>query len=444
MILLWNESYVRMGLVILGSYFLCISLMQVLLQALSYRRHQRRVRHSKDELPSLTLLVPARNEENVVVESLSRSLQLPLKRFDIIVVENASTDRTYQLLNEMFQMRAEGNGIYRSITHPQLRMIRSEIPGKALALNLALPFVTTDVVATMDADTIPEIAGIESLLREFQARPDVMALGGIVRVMDPDNISERKAAVPRGHGYAIQSLEYLRAFSGERLGWGLLKGNIYMSGACALFRTIHLRSHGGFQIDSVTEDLETSLELVKCAPKDHHPIDIVPAEVAWTQVPHNLSGLFHQRRRWQAGLWQCLWKYRGLFLNSKRGIVGFLAMPYILLVEGIGPLMELAAYILIAVALYCEFLEPMPVIIVTLIGLTLSGLLTIWAASVENRYIPEDADWPLIKVFLLSFPLNLIHRPIVNLVRVDATLRWPWMRSWGAIQRKELVKTLPA
>ena len=72
MILLWDEHLARISLTLLGTYFLIISLMQVLLQALSYRRHQRRLRASTEELPSLTLLVPARNEEHVVVEALSR------------------------------------------------------------------------------------------------------------------------------------------------------------------------------------------------------------------------------------------------------------------------------------------------------------------------------------------------------------------------------------
>jgi|GEM_PF-3265645 len=440
MILLWDEHYVRITLSLLGTYFLIISVMQVLLQALSYRRHQRRLRVNNEELPSLTLLVPARNEEHVVVEALSRSLQLPLKKFDVIVVENASTDKTYELLHEMFQLRLE-NGVYRSITHPHLRMVRSKIPGKALALNVALPHVTTEIVATMDADTIPEIHGIEALLREFKARPEVQGLGGIVRVMNPEKPDERRAYPPRKHEYAIQSLEYLRAFSGERLGWGLLKANIYMSGACALFRTSTLRERGGFQIDTVTEDLETSLDLISCADKDQHPIDILPAVVAWTQVPHTLSGLFQQRRRWQAGLLQCLWKFRGLFLSTKRGVTGILAVPYILFTEGLGPVMEFVAYIMIAVALYCEFLEPMPVLIVAGLGLTLSGLLTVWAASVENRYIKNDSAWPLIKVFFLSLPLNLIHRPLVNLVRVEACLRFPWIRSWGVIQRSQLTTT---
>ena len=93
---------------------------------------------NNDELPSLTLLVPARNEEHVVIEALSRSLQLPLKQFDVIVVENASTDQTHKLLQEMFQLRLE-NGIYRSITHPHLRMLRSGIPGKALAPKITGP-----------------------------------------------------------------------------------------------------------------------------------------------------------------------------------------------------------------------------------------------------------------------------------------------------------------
>ncbi|MBY0516667.1 MAG: glycosyltransferase family 2 protein [Bacteriovoracaceae bacterium] len=434
-----DPQLILISLGLIGSYFLIVTLMQVLLQALSYRSYQRSRSQSITDLPTLTLLIPARNEAKVVVEALKRALQLPLKDFQVIVIENASTDQTYTLLHEEFQLKPNGKpNTFYSESHPHLRVIRSAIPGKALALNLALPEVKTDLVATLDADTIPDSNGLIRLLNEFAARPQIEALGGIVRVMDPHSPLQNQKRPPKGWPLAFQSLEYLRAFSGERLGWGLLKANVYMSGACALFRTESLKARGGFQLDTVTEDLETSLELVAKTSGFDHPIDVLPVVVAWTQVPGNLRDLFKQRRRWQAGLCQCLWKYRGLFLNTKKGMTGIVTLPYMLLTESIAPLIEFLALATLSHALYFELIDYQPVILIAAFGLVMSAALTTWTAALENKYLKDQANWSIVKVFILSFPLNICYRPLVNLVRIEATLRFRWFYSWGSIKRVQL------
>jgi cellulose synthase/poly-beta-1,6-N-acetylglucosamine synthase-like glycosyltransferase len=433
-----NDLLILLSL--LGSYFLIISVMQFLLQALSYRRYQKYTNRKSQALPSLTLLIPVRNESEVVVEALNRTLQLPLENFEVIVVENASTDRTYHLLHEIFQLRPNGTpDTFYSILHPRLRVIKSTIPGKARALNSALGQVKTEIVATLDADTIPESDGLIRLLNEFHNRPKLKALGGIVRVMDPSEPDAPKVKAPKSVLYAFQRLEYLRAFSSERLGWGQLKAYIYMSGALALFRTENLKSLGGFQTDSVTEDLETTLALIAGNKDESHPIDILPIVVAWTQVPFNLTSLFNQRRRWQAGLWQCLWKYKSLFFNSSKGLSTTLTMPYVFLTEALAPLAELFAVATVMHALFYQMIDPMPVIVIAIIGLCASGALICWAAVAENRFLKNHTRWSILKVFVISFPMNLIYRPIITLVRIEATLRFPWFKTWKSIKRDEVV-----
>ena len=426
-----DKDLILLTLGLLGGYFLVMTLMQILLQALSYLRFQRQAKTPPHKIPSLTLIIPARNEAEVVVEAINRALQIPLEACEVLVVENASTDKTFHLLSEMFQLRVNGEPhVFRSVLFPKLKILRSPLPGKTNALNLGLAHVTTDIVATLDADTLPQSEGLVKLLSEFALKPELHAIGGVVRVMNRSTTS----AMAQGFLPSLQSLEYLRAFSGERLGWGLLKANIYMAGACALFRTHSLKERGGFQGDTVTEDLETSLDFVKFYSHPSHPIEILPVLVASTQVPHSLGSLIRQRRRWQAGLWQCLWKYRSLFLTG-RGLVGTLTLPYMLLTEALGPFFELMAIATLAHALFYNLIEFQPVLIIAAMGLVMSAILVSWTAMVENRYLKGTDKWPIGAVFFLSFILNIIVRPLINLVRIDASLRFPWIRNWGKVRR---------
>lgn len=424
---------------LIGSYFLSIYLIQIILQTLSIQRFKRYKTKKDVKLPTLTLLIPVRNEAELVVEAINRALQLPLPHFQVIVIENASTDKTYALLHQVFQLRPNGTpDTFYTPLYPNLRVIKSPIAGKAHALNLALPQVQTDIVATLDADTIPESQGLLTVLEEFSLRPNIQAIGGIVRVLNPTSSWAPKVKMPHSFLYALQGLEYLRAFTGERLGWGLLRANIYMSGSCALFRTETLKSKGGFQLSTVTEDLETTLELLKQSLGKPHPIDILPVVVAWTQVPHDLKSLFHQRRRWQAGLCQCLWKYRSLFLNSRSGLIGPFTLPYILFTEVLAPILEFLSLLLLAHALFYDLIDLTPVIMIASLSLILSAFLTSLSAYTENRYLKAQSQWSILKLIFLSLPLNLIYRPILNLYRIEATLRFPWFRHWRSIERKEL------
>jgi cellulose synthase/poly-beta-1,6-N-acetylglucosamine synthase-like glycosyltransferase len=426
-----DPALILLILGLLGSYFLVMSLMQVLLQTLSYLRFQRNHQILKPICPALTLIIPARNEAEVVVEAINRALQIPLAEFEVLVVENASTDKTFHLLQEMFQLRVNGDPqIFRSVLFPKLKVLRSAEAGKTLALNLALAHVKSEIVATLDADTLPELNGLLALLNEFAIRPELQSIGGIIRVMDKNS----QSAMPPRFLPALQSLEYLRAFSGERLGWGLLNANIYTSGACAFYRTQGLKERGGFQGESVTEDLETSLELVKHFSQKNHPIEILPIVVAHTQVPHGIGSLIRQRRRWQAGLWQCLWKYRSLFFQG-RGLVGTLTLPNVVLTEALGPFFEILALATLAHALFYELITLEPVLFISLFGLLLSATLTSWTAMVENRHLKKAKKWSIVKVFILSFLLNLLLRPIINIVRLEASLRFPWIKNWGSIKR---------
>jgi cellulose synthase/poly-beta-1,6-N-acetylglucosamine synthase-like glycosyltransferase len=140
----------------------------------------------------------------------------------------------------------------------------------------------------------------------------------------------------------MQVVEYFRAFLVARIGWDRINSLIVISGAFGLFSRSHVEAVGGWAHGTVGEDVELVTRLHGHLRKNGEPFEVsfVPDPVCWTEAPETISGLARQRRRWQRGLAETLWRHKHMICNPRYGALGMIALPYFVAFELLGVLFE--------------------------------------------------------------------------------------------------------
>lgn len=361
-------------------YFAVLNSFYLVLSVIAFRRLRIYVRALKsldiDDLVSssgglpMSLLVPAYNEAATIVDSVRSLLTLRYANYEVIVINDGSTDATLVRLVAAFDLRRiervatsnvvtqEVRHVYQSRHHPNLLVVDKVNGGKADALNAGLNHSRGVIVGAMDADTLLEPDALARVARPFLEDTSTIAVGGIVRIANGcrieagsvEDIRLPTRALPR-----FQVLEYLRAFLASRVAWDALGATLIISGAFGAFRRSTVEAVGGFDTRSVAEDMELVVRLHRyCRDRGiPYKITFIPDPVAWTEAPETLRQLARQRNRWQRGLAQVIFRHRGMIGRPRYGLPGTVALPYFVVFELLGPIVELlgwAAFIL-AVAL---------------------------------------------------------------------------------------------
>jgi cellulose synthase/poly-beta-1,6-N-acetylglucosamine synthase-like glycosyltransferase len=309
--------------------------------------------------PGVSVLVPAYNEEAVIVESVRSLLSLRYPQHEVVVVSDGSTDRTVEVLADAFDLvpfrKAIRDGIptaavhatYVSRTHPGLVVVDKDNGGRADALNVGVNVARHPYVCVIDADSLLEEDALLKVAKPILDDPQLLAAtGGTVRVANGCRIDHGRVVevrLPKSRLATVQVLEYFRAFLVARVGWSRLNALGIISGAFGLFHRSILEAVGGYWRETVGEDFELTLRLHRYLRERGEPyrIAFVSDPVAWTEVPADLTTLGRQRRRWQRGLWEGLRRHARLIANPRYGIFGLLAMPYFVLFEFLSPIFGL-------------------------------------------------------------------------------------------------------
>lgn len=313
--------------------------------------------------PTVTVLVPAYNEEVTIKESLAGILALTYQNLEVVVVNDGSTDRTEDILvaefdlvevHKVYQASLPTEDIvrlYRSRADPRLVVAEKLNGGKADALNAAINLATGSLVCAVDADTIITPDSLQRLVASFVDDPDVVAAGGSVRLTNggllrgPNGL---QPGFPKQIWAACQVVEYSRAFLIGRLGWNQLGGNLIVSGAFGVFRRDRVVEAGGYLHGSVGEDMELIVRLRRVGHESGQRAKVTfnADPIAWTEAPERLSELQRQRNRWFRGLLDVLTRHRHMMLRPKYGAAGMVALPYFVLVEALAPVIEAIGLIL--------------------------------------------------------------------------------------------------
>jgi len=262
--------------------------------------------------PAVTVLIPAHNEESVIVETVGSVLLSDLEDIHVIVVDDGSTDRTLELLESNF-----GRNHAVEIIHQVNR-------GKASALNHALSHARTDIVVTIDADTEIEPDAIRKLLRHF-SDPTVAAVAGNVKV------GNRSRWLTRW-----QALEYITSQNMEKRAFDLLNCITVVPGALGAWRKKAIEDGGGITADTVAEDADLTIAIRRLGWR----ITYDEEAIAWTEAPETPGALIRQRFRWTFGTLQSFWKHRDTLFRLKYGTLGWIALPNIFIFQIVLPLVS--------------------------------------------------------------------------------------------------------
>jgi cellulose synthase/poly-beta-1,6-N-acetylglucosamine synthase-like glycosyltransferase/spore germination protein YaaH/peptidoglycan/xylan/chitin deacetylase (PgdA/CDA1 family) len=276
--------------------------------------------------PEVSVLIPAYNEEDVIVETVNAALAADYSKKEIVVVNDGSTDRTRELLEAHFG------------TDPRVHILDQPNRGKPAALARALEAATGTIVVTIDADTAIDRKAISKLVRNF-ADPRVGAVAGNVKV------GNRTRWLTRW-----QALEYITSQNMEKRAFDLLNCIPVVPGAVGAWRVEAMQAAGGFSAQTVAEDTDLTIAIRRAGWR----ISYDEEAIGYTQAPETAGALIRQRFRWTFGTLQSVWKHRDTLGRPKYGTLGLVALPNIFLFQLLLPLFSpvIDALFLLSMILY--------------------------------------------------------------------------------------------
>ncbi|HJR15553.1 MAG TPA: glycosyltransferase [Gemmatimonadales bacterium] len=385
-------------------YFLLYSSYTLWLIGLSAVEVRRRVAaHSIEDLDlidegdltkPLTMIVPAFNEEVTIVDSVTRLIQGDYPRFEVVVINDGSSDGTLERLRRAFRLRQTDVPYRPAITTARIRaiyeaavplprevqrliVIDKENGGKADALNAGINASLCPYFVSLDAGSILAERALKEMMRVILGSPGIMAVGGQLAVANGCTVRNGRvvsAGLPARALPRFQIVEYLRSVTSTQTGLGQLDSILILRGACALFEKETVIRAGGYltplldhrvsreyvghRVGAACEDVEIVVRL-HCFVLDklqNRRIAFLPHPVAWTEVPETFESLREQRSRWYRGLREALRYHRAMLWHSRYGRIGFFVLPAFWLFEYYGPLIELSAYLSMLFLLVTELL----------------------------------------------------------------------------------------
>jgi cellulose synthase/poly-beta-1,6-N-acetylglucosamine synthase-like glycosyltransferase len=413
-------------------------------------------RRYADAVPPITLMAPAYNEALTIVQSVGSRLALQYPDVEVLVVNDGSKDDTLKVLIEAFELKPVHRhhhlmapcktirGVYAGARQPRLIVVDKENGGKADALNAALNLARTPIVCSIDADSLLEPDALLRAVRPFVDDPErTVAVGGTVRIANGCQVRAGRVVnvdVPRNPLALLQTVEYLRAFLMARLAWSRIGVLLVISGAFGLFRRQAVLEVGGYTLGTVGEDMELVVKLHKHfrRTRQAYRIDYIAEPVCWTEAPETLSVLGRQRARWHRGALETFARHKDMLFDPRCGRVGFIGLGNVLLVDVLGPIIELLGYLLVPVfvALGLLSLDYLWALLAVTVGFGVAvsvGALALEEAELRRFPTPKS----LLILMAAAVIENFGYRQLNDLWRLRGT--WQYLRgseSWGAMTRK--------
>ena len=263
--------------------------------------------------PRIAVLVPAYNEEKVIVRTVRSVLHSDYENLRVIVIDDGSSDRTFDVAREAYA---------KEIAAGRVTVLTKPNGGKAAALNFALDQIDEEFYVGIDADTVIAADAISKLIPHFEDA-GIGAVAGNAKVGNRVNLWTR-----------WQALEYITSQNFERRALDLFHVVTVVPGAIGAWRTSAVKAAGGYPLNTVAEDADLTMNLLE----QQFKVVYEDRALAFTEAPIDAKGLMRQRFRWSFGILQSVWKHRLAFVRNKA--MGLFALPNILIFQMLLPLVS--------------------------------------------------------------------------------------------------------
>jgi cellulose synthase/poly-beta-1,6-N-acetylglucosamine synthase-like glycosyltransferase/spore germination protein YaaH/peptidoglycan/xylan/chitin deacetylase (PgdA/CDA1 family) len=379
--------------------------------------------------PLVAVLIPAYNEEKVIERTIQGALDSDYPNLRVIVIDDGSKDRTLEIARRAFAAEAAAGRVL-ILTKPN--------GGKAEALNYGLEHIgNAELFVGIDADTIIAPDAITRLVPHF-LNPKVAAVAGNAKVGNRVNLWTR-----------WQALEYITSQNFERRALNTMGAVSVVPGAIGAWRTAAVRAAGGYHVDTVAEDADLTMALLR----NGYRVQYEDLALAFTEAPTSANALMRQRFRWSFGILQAIFKHKGVF--ARKGALGIVALPNILIFQILLPLVSPFIDIMFVVGVIWYFIQKhfhpestdpasfQRLLIFFGAFLVIDFLASSLAFALERRRpeAREDA-WLLSQVWLQRFAYRQVFSLVLFRTLKRAIQGRPF--AWDKLERTAAVKYTPA
>lgn len=406
----------------------------------------------------VSIIVPSFNEEAGIISNVFSLLTLQYPQYEVIVVNDGSTDATEAVMIEHFQMKPikrtvqelletePYTQVFQSEIHPNLLLVTKRNGGKADALNAGINFSKFPYFCSIDGDSILDETSLLRVMKPIiESNKKVIATGGNVRIANGSDVQMGRVNsvhLPSETLVVMQIIEYMRAFFMGRIALSRHNLVLIISGAFSVFSKQEVVEVGGYSRNTVGEDMELVVRLHHEARKNKQDKEIVftPDPVCWTEAPIGFSGLRIQRRRWHQGLTESLWAHKTMLFNPKYGTLGMLSFPYFFLIELLGPIIELSGYLFMLISIFMGDAHLLFALLLAMLFVLYGSIFSMSSVLLEawsQDSFPKIQD--LTRLLILSLTEAFWYRPITLFWRVEGIFAaLIGNRSWGTIERRGL------
>ena len=399
----------------------------------------------------ISIIVPAYNEELTIIDSIESLLNLDYKKFEIVIVNDGSSDKTVEVLVDYYNLAKvhkpyrrlveskDAKAVYENENNIKITLVDKENGGKSDALNMGINICNYPMFLCMDADSIIKKDGLKKIVEPFLEDDNTVAVGGNIKVSNGMVIKDSEVVSSEGKTKFIvkmQKIEYLRVFLNSRVSLNGINGNLIISGAFGLYLKQAVINVGGYTEGLMGEDMEIIVKIHSYYQKNNLPYNTsyVPDAICYTQVPEKMRVLKRQRRRWHVGLGQSLKMHKYMFLNPSYGAVGLVTFPYFVFFEYLTPFLEIMGIITITVSYLLNLINLQFFLFYLLVYMGFNTIITI-ISIIINSYIFNDEHTSVSQLIFYSIIEGFGYRQIISLFRISNPLGRRKEHKWGNMER---------